>query len=184
MLFKKLFCVSVIISLSLVFSVNTFAQQTEQTFRINGINPGIEYELPVSQNTTFSTNIGIGYSGSYPNLTTTTYGSGANYVIAPFADLQIKQFYNLQKRFENNHVTSSNSGNFISLRFRSRATSIDDNIARKADYDFAVGPTWGIQRKYGQFHLLFDLGPQFYFDSNGNTGFWPLMPQINIGINL
>jgi len=106
------------------------------------------------------------------------------YAIAPFADLQWKQFYNLQKRANQNKVTDDNSGNFISIRFRTRGKSIDDNFIRKANYDFAIGPTWGIQRSFGNFHLLVDIGPQFYFDSDGNSGFWPLMPQINFGFNL
>ena len=174
---------SLVITLFVLASA-AVAQETEEVLRVNFINPGIEYELPVSEKSTISGNIGIGYSGSYPELTTTTFNTGALYVIAPFADVQYRYYYNLNKRFGIEKSTSNNSGNFVSLRFRARGESIDDNILRKADYDFAIGPTWGIQRQYGKFHLLFDLGPQFYFDSEGNHGFWPLMPQINLGINL
>lgn len=160
------------------------AQKTETVWRANIINPGVELELPTTPNSTFSINVGIGYSGSYPNLSETSLNSGGIFAIAPFADAQFKRFYNLDKRARRNKVTDNNSGNFFSIRFRSRGKSIDDNFRRLADYDFAVGPTWGIQRNYGSFHLLFDLGPQFYFDSEGNTGFWPLMPQLNIGFDL
>ena len=181
---KKLLLLSLFIAVSTFGASTAFAQETEKVFRINFINPGLEYELPVSSSSTFSVNIGVGYSGSYPNLTTTTFGTGGIYVLAPFADVQFKRFYNLDKRADNARTTDNNSGNFISLRFRTRGQSIDDNVSRKAGYDFAIGPTWGIQRSYGQFHLLFDLGPQFYFDSEGNSGFWPLMPQLNVGIDL
>jgi len=177
---KKLSLAVILLFLSSI----TLAQETEKVIRLNIVNPSLEYEQPLSQNATVSANIGIGYSGSYPNLTTTTFGTGINYVIAPFADFQYKRFYNLNKRSELNKTTDNNSGNFFSFRFKIRGPSIDDNIVRKADYDFAIGPTWGIQRQYGNFHLLFDLGPQFYFDSEGNSGFWPLMPQINLGLNL
>ena len=177
---KKL---SFIIVLFFISSV-AIAQETEEVLRLNIVNPGIEYELPMSGNSTISVNVGVGYSGSYPELTTTTFGTGGIYVIAPFADVQYKYYYNLNKRFDLNKSTTNNSGNFFSLRFRTRGQSIDENIIRKADYDFAIGPTWGIQRQYDKFHLLFDLGPQFYFDSEGNHGFWPLMPQINFGFNL
>ena len=177
---KKLF----LITLLLATAIQVSAQGTEKVWRTNIINPGIEYEHPLSSTSTVSVNLGIGYSGSYPNLPESSFQTGALYAIAPFADLQWKRFYNLQKRAESNKVTDENSGNFISIRLRSRGKSIDDNFNRKANYDFAIGPTWGIQRSYGSFHLLLDIGPQFYFDSNGNSGFWPIMPQINIGFDL
>jgi len=159
------------------------AQDTEKVWRINIINPGIEYEHPVTTETTLSVNLGIGYSGAYPNLSETT-GTGGLYAFAPFADIQYKWFYNLGKRDFQSKTVEHNSANFLSLRFRTRGKSIEDNFERYANYDFAIGPTWGIQRKYGNFHLLLDLGPQFYFDSKGNSGFWPLMPQINIGVDV
>lgn len=174
---------TVSLSLFVLLSATIHAQQTMQVWRLNVINPGIEYEHPVSSQSTVSLNAGVGYSGSYPELSSTS-GTGGLYAIAPFADIQFKRFYNLKKRSSQNKPTENNSGNFISLRFRTRGKSIDDNFYRYANYDFAIGPTWGIQRKYGNIHLLIDLGPQFYFDSEGNSGFWPLMPQINLGIDL
>jgi hypothetical protein len=166
-----------------LLSTTIHAQETEQVWRFNIINPGIEYEQPVSPKSTISLNVGIGYSGNYPELSS-TMNSGIQYAISPFADLQFKRFYNLEKRISKDKATDHNSGNFISLRFRTRGKSIKDNFYRYADYDFAIGPTWGIQRSYGRFHLLVDVGPQFYFDSEGNSGFWPLAPQINFGIDL
>ncbi len=176
---KRLLFIPLLLALS--FQVN--AQETEKVWRINFLNPGIVYETPVSSNSTISINAGIGYNGSYPNLSDTRQ-SGFQYAIAPFLDLQFKRFYNLQKRDRMDKTTRNNSGNFISLRFRMRGKSIDDNFSRKAPFDFAFGPTWGIQRTYGGFHLLFDIGSQFYFDSEGNVGFWPLIPQVNLGFDL
>ncbi len=59
-----------------------------------------------------------------------------------------------------------------------------ENIIRKDDIDFAFGPTWGIQRAYGNLHLLFDVGPVYYFDTKGNSGFFPIALQLNIGFDL
>lgn len=174
---------TLLITLFIFLATSIHAQETEQVWRLNIINPGIEYEQPVSSKSTISLNIGVGYSGAYPELSS-TIGSGFLYAISPFADLQFKRFYNLSKRDFQSKTTAHNSGNFISLRFRARGMSIKDNFYRYADYDFAIGPTWGIQRKYGNFHLLLDFGPQFYFDSEGNSGFWPLAPQINFGVDL
>jgi len=45
-------------------------------------------------------------------------------------------------------------------------------------------PTWGLQRSYNdKFHLLFDIGSLYYFDSKGNGNFFPIMFQINLGFD-
>lgn len=174
------------VTMLLFFGFFAYSQEsvTEKVWRLNFLNPGIEVELPVTVKSTVSANAGVGYGGSYPNLSETDFQSGLVYTIAPFLDLQYKRFYNLEKRAEKNKHTNSNSGNFISARFITRGNSITDNFVRKADMDFAAGPTWGLQRAFGKIHLLFDLGPQFYFDTKGNSGFWPIMIQLNIGLNL
>lgn len=155
---------------------------TEKVWRINFLNPAIELELPTGDYSTFSSALGIGYGGGYPDLTSAD--NGFIYIIAPFADLQQKWFYNLNKRSRKNRNTENNSGNFVSLRFITRGNSIADNVTRTSNFDFAIGPTWGIQRKYGKnFHLLFDVGPQYYFDTNGNGNIWPIMLQLNLGFN-
>ena len=107
------------------------------------------------------------------------------YIIAPFLDLQQKWFYNINKRIRKNKTVENNSGNFISARLITRGPSIAENVIRTSDFDFAFGPTWGIQRKYGEnFHLLFDIGPQYYFDTEGNGNIFPLMFQLNLGFDL
>ena len=155
---------------------------TEKIWRVNFLNPGVELELPTGTYSTFSAGLGIGYGGGYPDLT--FGGSGFIYIISPFLDVQEKWFYNLNKRNDKNRTNENNSGNFISLRFITRGNSIAENVNRTSDFDFAFGPTWGIQRKYGKnFHLLFDVGPQYYFDTNGNGNIWPIMLQLNLGFD-
>ena len=170
------------------FTFTTYAQDqdtynTEKVWRINFLNPGMELELPTGDYSTFSTGIGVGYGGSYPDLT--WGGSGFVYIIAPFLDLQQKWFYNINKRIRKERTVDNNSGNFFSLRLVSRGNSIADNVYRTSDFDFAFGPTWGIQRKYGEsFHLLFDVGPQYYMDTEGNGNIFPIMFQLNLGFDL
>lgn len=157
--------------------------ETEKIWRVNFLNPAIELEIPTGQYSTFSSALGIGYGGGYPDLT--FGGSGFIYIISPFADFQHKWFYNLNKRNEKDRNTEGNAGSFVSLRFITRGNSLAENVFRSSDFDFAFGPTWGIQRKYGKnFHLLFDVGPQYYFDTNGNGNIWPIMLQLNLGFNL
>lgn len=172
--------------LFLVFFFPISAQtnpQTEKVWRLNFLNPAVELEVPTGPKSTFASALGVGYGGGYPDLT--GGDSGFIYVITPFLEVQQKWFYNFDKRVANNKSTENNSGNFFSLRFITRGPSIADNVIRSSDFDFAIGPTWGIQRKLGKnFHLLFDLGPQYYFDTEGNGNFWPLMLQINLGFDL
>ena len=181
---KKLF----ILGAFSLFTMTIIAQNdksyiTEKVWRINILNPAVELELPTGNNSTFSSALGIGYGGGYPDLT-----SGENgfiYIISPFLDLQQKWFYNFDKRKIKNKTIDNNSGNFVSFRVITRGNSIAENVNRTSDFDFAFGPTWGIQRKYGKnFHLLFDVGPQYYIDTNGNGNIWPIMFQLNLGIDL
>ncbi|GGG97807.1 hypothetical protein GCM10011416_14810 [Polaribacter pacificus] len=157
--------------------------KTEKVWRVNFLNPAIELEIPTGTYSTFSSAIGIGYGGGYPDLTFAN--SGFIYIISPFADFQQKWFYNRNKRVTKNKTIDNNSGNFVSLRLITRGSSIAENVSRSSDFDFAFGPTWGIQRKYGKnFHLLFDVGPQYYFDTNGIGNLWPIMFQLNLGFDL
>ena len=167
----------------ILFSISIYSQ-TEKVWRINILNPAIELETPMGENSTLSTGVGIGYGGSYPK-TSIGGGTGLRYSINPFLEVQYKNFYNFKKRKNKNLSIENNSGNFISVRFLTRGNSIKSNFNRTTNFDFAIGPTWGLQRKYGKnFHLLFDVGPIYYFDSNGKGNIFPIMFQLNLGFDL
>ena len=174
---------SFLLVLFLSFSNVFIYGQTEKVLRINFLNPAVEIELSTGNKSTFSAALGVGYGGGYPDLTFN--GNGFIYIITPFVDLQEKFYYNLSKREQKGKQTANNSGNFISLRFITRGPSLASNVDRTSDIDFAFGPTWGLQRKLNNnLHLLFDIGPQYYFDTEGNGNIWPIMVQINLGIDL
>lgn len=173
-----------LLAISFCHAQDSESVKTEKVWRINFLNPAVELEIPTGQYSTFSSSLGVGYSGGYPDLTIAG-NTGLIYIISPFGDFQHKWFYNLNKRADKNLQVEHNSGNFISFRLFTRGKSLAENVIRTSDFDFAVGPTWGIQRKYGEnFHLLFDVGPQYYFDTLGNGNIWPLMLQLNLGIDL
>ena len=155
----------------------------ENNFVVNFLNPGVDYELAISSKTLVSFGAGIGYSGSYTELTAIP-ASGFVYEISPFLDIQYKVIYNRKKRLLKGKSLTYNSGNFVSFRSITRGKSIESNYLRTDKIDFAIGPTWGFQRSYNKLRLLIDIGPQFYFDTNGNNGFFPFMIQINFGLNL
>jgi len=158
------------------------ARTTEKILRLNFINPGIEIEWPIFNKSTISTNIGIGYGGSFPELTSTS--SGWLYMVSPFLDIEYKYIYNQKKRFEKGKSMEYNSGNYWGIRLLSRGKDIISNVTRTDNIDFSIAPVWGLQRNYGKIHLLFDVGPVYYFDSKGNCGIFPIVVQLNVGYNL
>lgn len=185
----------ILILLLVLFFTTSHAQQnstlsTEKVWRVNFLNPGVEIEVPTGNYSTFSAGLGIELVSAFLELSRgETYQStlfvGLGTAISPYLDLQEKWFYNLDKRYNKDKTIENNSGNFISLRLLTRGQSISDNEVRSSNLDFAIQHTWGIQRKYGEnFHLLFDLGYMYYFDTKGNGRFFPLTFQINLGLNL
>lgn len=173
----------------ILFSVLGMGQDAESDSElqnnliVNFINPALEYEWVTGKSTLLSGAVGVGYNGAYRDLTIAN--NGFNYIIQPFIDLQFKWMYNRKKRADKNRILHKNSGNFVSFRGIARGWSIADNLVFKSDdFDFAIGPTWGIQRSYNKFRFLMDIGPQYYFDTVGNSGFFPFMVQVNIGLNL
>jgi len=172
---------------ALLISINAFGQKKENTlekvFRVNVINPGVEFELPISKKSTLAVNPGIGFHGS--NLYLGYTGNGLTYYISPFLDFSFKKIYNQENRASKEKNINYNSRNYWGLRLLTNFKEFESkNIDRKDDISFEFGPTWGIQRAYGKMHLLFDVSSVYYFDSKGNNGFFPIMLQLNIGFNL
>ena len=169
----------ILIVLSLIaiqLSINAQEYATS-VFRVNMINPGIEYEFPVFDQSTILFNGGLGYGASYPNLT--TYANGWLYLIVPFVDVQFRNYYNLDERLEKGKNISCNSGNFFGLRMLTRFKELGGNFNRTSNVDLAINPVWGLQRSYGNINLLFDVGIAYCFDGKGNDG---VVPTIEFGL--
>lgn len=178
---------TILLLISVLFCLIVKGQESNNelsnVIRINVLNPGVELEMPISMKSTVSINPGIGLHGSNKNLTNTT--TGVTYFISPFLDLAYKRIYNRNNRELKGKTPDYNSGNFWSLRLLTSFKEFESkNIYRYDDISFEFGPTWGIQRAYNKMHLLFDVGPAYYFDTKGNSGFFPLMVQLNIGFNV
>ncbi|MCR9229342.1 MAG: hypothetical protein NXH90_18125 [Flavobacteriaceae bacterium] len=172
--------------IALLFCTYSFGQSADglqERLIVNIINPGLDYELPLGNKLLISFGLGIGYSGAYDEITAIE-NDGFNYVIAPFLDTQFKFLYNRKPREAKGKSIMHNAGNFISFRAMGRGPSIAENLTRTDDLDFAVGPTWGIQRTFNKVRLLVDVGPQLYFDTKGNAGVFPVMVQVNLGFIL
>ncbi|MGO1752190.1 MAG: hypothetical protein ACTHYV_06835 [Psychroflexus sp.] len=183
---KKFFCACMLFISCWSFSQEKIQETrlTEEVFRVNLINPGVEYEFPTSDFSTLSTGLGVGYSGVIDELTVSKK-TGFKYIIAPFLEVQHKLFYNLNKRKRKDKSIVNNSGNFITAGLQAKGPSIADNVERTSDYDFSLGLAWGIQRSYKEkYHLLFHIGPKYFFDTKGNGGFFPILIQLNLGFDL
>lgn len=172
----------------LMFSGTSHSQtvdptKLDNTFRVNVVNPGVEYEFGLSNTLAISLGTGVGYSGNFEEITLAKE-SGFQYDIAPFIDSQLKYIYNRPRRNYKGKNLAFNSGNYLSLRFLTRLNSLDANFVRTTETDYSIGLTYGLQRSFGKFHFLLDIGPVYYFDGSGNTGWYPFIPQLNIGWNL
>lgn len=162
--------------------VDIFAQ-TEDVLRLKIINPGIAFEKSLGKTITLETGIGFGYNFSYPNLQESSEG-GVLYMFAPFVDIQGRKFYNLAKRERKDKSIEGNSGNFIAVRMLYTGVAATSNFVNFSDHSFAIGPTWGLQRNYGKINFQTSVGPIIYFDPLGNSGWFPLNIELNLGINL
>ena len=157
---------------------------TQKIIRANLLNPAFAIELPTFRSSVFMAGVGVGYGGSYPDLTVGST-SGVLYDISPFLNLHHQWIYNRQNRLEKDRTVAGNSGNFVAARFFIRGPEITNNFTRISDYEFAVGPTWGLRRQWGErVHFSAEIGPVYYFDLNGNDGFFPLIPHLQLGINI
>lgn len=177
----------ILLIIALVFcSAHLSDAQTQNVLRVNFLNPAVSYEMATGKNTTLDTSLGFGYNYSYPDLTSASI-SGVQYLFAMFVDVQGRYYYNLSKREGNGKRTDRNNGNFIAARMLYTGPGISQisSFDRFDNNSFAVGPTWGLQRTYGnRFNLLFSTGPIYYFDTKGNGNIFPLNLELNLGINL
>lgn len=184
--------VALLVLLGLFIVRLSFGQSTESgkqnVLRFNFINPGIEYEQSITEKSKISANVGYGVSMSYPNTTSFQYRHA--FFLSPFLDVHYKYIYNFDRRVNKNKSINFNTGDFIGIKFNGRGNSLDIKgknsnpaLVRSDNYDFSIGPTWGLQRSFSKINLLFDVGPVYYFDTHGNAGFYPIMLEFNIGYN-
>ena len=161
-------------------SISSPNELLRKQYKIALINPGLEVEIPQFKNTTVNIHFGVGYGGSYPNLTT-GFESGVQHLISPFADVQYRFYYSGKRRLRKNKYVNNNTGSFIVCRGLVRGQGFSSSFIRTSDIDFALGIGWGFQRYKRRFGWSFSIMPYYYFDDIGNAGFLPFFPEINVG---
>jgi hypothetical protein len=170
----------IVTGIILYLSMNSLMAQTNNELRLNILNPGVAWEHPLGKHTTLEFNAGIGYNYSYPELNTEYEEGGFQWQIATFVDVQGRNYYNLEKR----EGKGKKSGNFLALRYLYYGPRIAGNVRPNENYTMAVGPTWGIKRRYGKWTMLSSVGPVYYFDLTGTGGILPINLEFNLGYRL
>lgn len=168
-----------------VMNAQDAIRYTEKVLRINIINPAIEQEYPVSPRSTIAANLGVGAEGAYRRLAEDLSRPYYDYyMLTPYAKATYRVYHNLEKRIIRGKNAGYNSGDYFGVRFLIRGPELYSRYPRSGNLDFSYGPIWGIQRALGKLHFHLALGPMYYFDTYGNSGFSPLYLDINLGINL
>lgn len=145
----------ILLCLSLLISLTSFAQETTNQFALNFLIPSVEYETAISENSTIDAMFGFGFG--YHDA---SYLDEAEYGIYPNFQAQYRHYYNLKKRLEKGKKVSENSGNYIALSGNfSSGEPIIGEMRLNNDYSGFVGPLWGLQRVYNSnFKLNLNLG--------------------------
>jgi hypothetical protein len=177
MIMKKIYIIFTIIFIGCKLSAQNNTNN-KHILRLVFINPGIEYEFSVSDKSKLTANIAYGLLPAYPN--TTAEQPKNKLLFAPFFDVHYKMIYNKNRRETKNKSIAYNAGDFWGIKFTGRGKNYDNGVVRTDNIDFAVGPVWGIQRSVKKISFLFAVGPQYYFDTKGNSGFYPFMFEFNI----
>ncbi len=152
----------------------------ENQFKINFINPGIEYEFAVGNDATLDFGAGLQFVAA---------GSGANfyYAFIPALNAQYRYYYNMERRLEKNKRIEGNTGNYLALSGNLfTADVIIGNVESGTGTAGFVGPIYGIQRTYPKgFNFGMEFGAGVYFQSDQNfrsidSGFAPII-SFSIG---
>lgn len=167
---KFLFLTVLLTALSLGAQNTNNAEST--LFKVNFINPGLEYEGAIGQNQTVDLGIGLQFGFN-----------SVGYAFFPALKGQYRYYYNFDRRMEKNKRIAGNSANYLAA---SGTLFLEEviigNVSSGDGYFGVVGPVYGIQRTYPKgFNFNLEFGVGYYFDSSySDDGFGP-MASLSIG---
>jgi len=138
------------------------------TIDINLFGIGYTYEYAFANKFTLS--FGAGIVGSFGLFSVFDTWEYSYYSLHPYAHIEPRYYYNLQKRLRNGKNIDSNSGPFLAIDF---ACLLQPFAKRNISYNggaiFAFAPYWGKRWMLSE-HLLIEyhLGLTFGFNSYNN----------------
>lgn len=190
---KRYFLTSLLL---MAFTGITLAQSAEEPeakvekhqFAYN-ILTNVSYEKGISNKTTLRFSGPVAGSVLYTktSITINDYHyeeSEWGYAIRPALDVQIRHYYNLNKRLQQGKKVARNSGNYIAGVVGAAGPSIakSDNLY-VSDFTLLLGAIWGIQRNYGErFMMNVNVGPGVNFYDN-KSEFAPIV-GVTLGFRL
>ncbi|RKF42525.1 hypothetical protein BCY89_03365 [Sphingobacterium siyangense] len=164
------------------------AKVEDHQFAYN-ILTNMSYEMGIGNKTTlrFSGPLSGSLLYSKTSITINDYhheDSEWGYAFRPAVDMQVRHYYNLNKRLQKGKKIAHNSGNYIAGVLGAAGPSIlkSDNMY-VADFTLTLGAMWGIQRTYGErFMMNVGIGPGVsFYDSQSE--FTPV-GGITVGFRL
>lgn len=149
----------------------------------------VSYEKGIGNKTTlrFSGPISGGVLLSKSSITVNDYHheeSEWGYAIRPAFDMQIRHYYDLNKRLKKGKKVVHNSGNYFAGVVGAAGPSIlkSDNMY-VSDFTLTFGAMWGIQRNYGErFIMNVGVGPGVSFYDHKNE--FTLLGGVTLGIRI
>jgi len=175
---KSFLSILAVVTFSIV-NAQSNNQVEDSQFKINLINPGIEYEVGLGKNQTINLGIGLQFVA---NDTRDDFF----YAFVPAINAQYRYFYNLERRLNKGKEINGNSGNYLAASGTLfTADVIIGNVDSGSGTAGFVGPVYGIQRTYPKgFNYTMEFGVGLYFvnDANFEAGISGFGPTISFSI--
>ncbi|MGB5553817.1 MAG: hypothetical protein WBM83_04095 [Flavobacteriaceae bacterium] len=164
----------------LLFSTVTLAAQFGKNcelrqFKLNLLNPGIEYEMALGTNTTLDFKVGIQVA-----LDPVVAEPYKDFGIFPALALQYRYYYNFEQRQRNRRQIYGNSANYVAPAVAVFSPSLggaeDQEVTGVFGY---AGLVTGIQRSYNSgFNFSIDAGAAYYLGPFEGQ----ILPVVNLSI--
>jgi len=152
----------------ILLSISCVAQE-ESVFRLNLINPGVEYEHAISAQQKLIVNAGYGWVTTTPN--TAYIPTGTSRFFLPFLDIHYRKLKGEESKLLKGFEPYWGIKLLVSGKHQQDGVSISSP-------NYAIGPTYGIQKRFNPFYLTINAGPNYYFSSDSysrgtqNTGLY------------
>lgn len=170
-----------ILTVLLLCSISAAAQFGKncelRQFKVNIMNPGIEYEMALGTNTTFD--IKAGLQVALDPLVSNIYEEVGFF---PALAGQYRYYYNFEKRQRNRRQIYGNSANYVApavALFFPDTRTINNEVVKGA-FGYA-GLVTGLQRSYNSgFNFSIDVGAAYYAGPFKGE----ILPVANLSIGL
>ncbi len=133
----------------------TCAAQDQSVFRLNIINPGVEYEHAISAQQKLIVNAGYGWLTTTPN--TAYVPTNASRFFLPFLDIHYRKLKGEESKLLKGFEPYWGIKLLVSGKHQSEGVSISSP-------NYAIGPTYGIQKRFNPFYLTINAGPTYNFN--------------------